>query len=157
MSETNGNGNNELPANRVALVEAGLAQFQSVAAERDRLEKEVADLRSDLAAQKVVNEAMAEQINTMQSHVSSMMLIRDQAVADRAVYETLFISFQSQLRAFQIPAAPLVRETPNANAGNNTSDSVMHDIIRRGIAKLPEQDRSQENMAERVPPLEVRR
>ena len=150
MSETNGNGNSELPANRVALVEAGLAQFQTVAAERDRLEREVADLRSDLAAQKVVNEAMSEQINTMRSHVSSMMLIRDQAVADRAVYETLFISFQSMLRAFQVPAAPLIKEKDATDEQNTTSDAYagiaplstpFAEMVRRGVNKVPESDR----------------
>lgn len=112
---SNGNG---LPPARKAIYAAGIEQYQTLAAERDLLASKVAQLHLDLAAQKVVNEAMTAQLNDMESRMATMTLVRDQAVADRAVYETLFISFQSQLRAFAVPSSPLVVEKPtNAETG----------------------------------------
>lgn len=114
---SNGNG---LPPARKAIYAAGIEQYQALAAERDDLARKVEQLHLDLAAQKVVNEAQTAQLNDMESRVATMTMVRDQAVADRAVYETLFITFQSMLRAFAIPAAPLVVEKPEANSESAT-------------------------------------
>jgi len=88
-----------------------LAEFQHVAAERDDLARQVAAQKTEIAAHAVENEAMRSRLADMESRVASAMLVRDQAVAQRAVYETLFISFQAQMRAFAVPAEPLVRDT----------------------------------------------
>jgi len=103
------NGMEELREDRRAAVEAGLVHYQMVADEKDRLTKELAATKSDLAATKVVVEAQVAQLNEMESRIASMQLIRDQAVADRAKYETLFASFQAILRTFAIPAIPLIK------------------------------------------------
>ena len=105
----------DLPKDRRAAVEAGLAHYQLVSAERDKLQGELATLRSEIAALKVVAEAQKSQLNELESRNSSMQMVRDQAVADRAKFETLFVSFQSMLRAFNIPAAPLVKEMHDEN------------------------------------------
>jgi len=105
----------DLPKDRRAAVEAGLAHYQLVSAERDKLQGELATLRSEIAALKVVAEAQKSQLNELESRNSSMQMVRDQAVAERAKYETLFVSFQSMLRAFNIPAAPLVKEMHDEN------------------------------------------
>jgi len=107
-----------LPADRKAAVEAGLAHYQLVSAERDKLMGEIAHLRSDMAALKVVAEAQKSQMTDMESRMASMTAVRDQAVAERAKYETLFVSFQAMLRAFKVPAAPLIREIED-NEGND--------------------------------------
>jgi len=101
----NGNG---LPTDRQAAVEYGLVQFQTMMAERDQMARDYAELRTKYAGLEVACEAQTAQITDMQSRVATASLVRDQAVADRAKYETLFISIQAQLRAFAIPAAPLV-------------------------------------------------
>jgi hypothetical protein len=99
-----------LPDDRKAAVEYGLTQFNVMAAERDALRDQVRQLKSDLAGYKVALDAQQAQVSDMESRVATSTAIRDQAVADRAVYETLFISVQAQLRAFQIPHAPLIAE-----------------------------------------------
>lgn len=110
----------ELPQDRKAAVEAGLAHFQLVSAERDSLQRQLHDMRSEMAALKVVAEAQKSQMTEMESRNATMLAIRDQAVAERAKYETLFMSFQAMLRTFNIPAAPLVKEM-NTNE-NDPSD-----------------------------------
>jgi septal ring factor EnvC (AmiA/AmiB activator) len=100
--------NNGLREDRAAAVEAGLVHYQMVAAERDSLAKELANSKNEIASLKVVAEAQAAQLNEMLSRISSMQLVRDQAVAERAKYETLFASFQAILRTFAVPATPLI-------------------------------------------------
>jgi hypothetical protein len=112
--------NNGLREDRKAAVEAGLVHYQMVAEERDNLAKELTKCKNDMAALKVVAEAQVAQINSMESRVASMQIIRDQAVAERAKYETLFASFQVMLRAFVLPATPLITEAPQ---GEGTPDS----------------------------------
>jgi hypothetical protein len=101
--------NGALPASRQAAVEQGLQYFNETAAERDALRIEVARLNSDVATHKVAAEALSAQIADMESRVQTATMMRDQAVGERAVYEALFISVQAQLRAFKIPAAPLIK------------------------------------------------
>lgn len=108
---------NGLPESRQAAVQQGLHFFQETAAERDQLATEVQRLRADIAGHKVAIEAMEVQLLDAQSRVSSATIIRDQANADRAKWESLFISMYAQMRAFNVPAAPLVREAnPNEPA-----------------------------------------
>lgn len=102
--------NGELPESRKAAIQQGLEFFQETAAERDRLQAENAQLRVDLAGYKVVVEAKEELLNQAESRINSALLARDQAIAERAKYETLFASFKAQLNAFAIPAAPYIRD-----------------------------------------------
>jgi len=110
----------DLPPDRKAAVEAGLAHYQLISAERDSLQRQLNDMRSEMAALKVVAEAQKSQMLELESRNTTMQLIRDQAVAERAKYETLFMSFQAMLRTFNIPAAPLVKEM-------NTDEDYNHD------------------------------
>lgn len=100
----------ELPERNRAAVEYGLSQYQSLVAERDRLSQQVYDLTSTLAAHRVALDAHEARAADAESRVATASLIRDQAIADRCKYEALFISLYAQLRAFKIPAAPLVTE-----------------------------------------------
>jgi hypothetical protein len=115
-TDTNENGNG-LPAERAALAEASgkafALQYQTVAHERDELVAELAKVKTDLKLAMVANEAMSSQINEMQSRMETMTAVRDEAVGYRGRYEALFVSIEAQLRAFQIPAAPLIRDIPN--------------------------------------------
>jgi hypothetical protein len=107
---TKGNGAaGELPPDRVKAVEYGLTQFQQIAHERDELRKENAGLRNDLVALRIENDGLITQLTDALSHVKSMMLVRDEALAHRIKYEALFISLQSQMRAFAIPVEPLIK------------------------------------------------
>jgi chromosome segregation ATPase len=112
MANTNGNSTKpvELPQDRVlaTLRDAGKEYYQA-AGERDALARQVAELKADLVHAKVTMDAQAGQMSDMESKIETARLQRDQAIADRAKYETLFVSIQAQLRAFAVPAAPLVR------------------------------------------------
>jgi len=101
----------ELPAERAAAVAYGLEQFQSIAHERDELRNENTGLRDRVAALEIEAEGLRSHITDGQSHIKSAYLVRDQAMADRIKYEALFVSVQAQLRAFQVPAEPLIRDT----------------------------------------------
>lgn len=107
----NGNGNkNDLPDDRKAAVEAGLAHYQLVAAERDALAKEIDKLLKDITSHKIMVEAQKSQMNDLESKIATANLLREEAVAQRAKYETLFMSIQAMLRTFNIPATPLIKE-----------------------------------------------
>lgn len=101
-----------LPADRQAAVEQGLALFQITAGERDRLKTQVAELNNTITQQRVEIEALQSLVNMMESRTRDHQIERDQAVAERAAYESLFIVIQAQMRAFQVPNVPLVKAAP---------------------------------------------
>ena len=103
------NGTKNLPASREAAVQQGLAYYQEIGAERDQLAREVALLKSEIAAHKVCVEAQSSQITMLESRTTSAMIERDKAVEAKAEYRTLLVSIQAQLRAFGIEHEPLVR------------------------------------------------
>jgi len=100
----------ELPAERAAAVAYGLEQFQSIAHERDELRNENTGLRDRVAALEIEAEGLRSQVTETHSSIRSAYLVRDQAMADRIKYEALFVSVQAQLRAFQVPSEPLIRD-----------------------------------------------
>jgi hypothetical protein len=100
----------ELPPARARAVEAGLAQFQQIAHERDELHKQVAALKDRIAALEIEAEGLRTQLNDALSQITTAHLVRDQALADRIKYEALFISMWAQMRAFAVPAAPLIKD-----------------------------------------------
>ncbi len=100
----------ELPEDRAKTVEAGLALFQQVQAERDALREELRETREIVTRQQVEIDSLHNLHNMLESHIQSYMLQRDEAVAQRAAYETLFATVQAQLRVFNLPATPLVKD-----------------------------------------------
>jgi hypothetical protein len=127
MTEPTTNGNGNLPQDRQAAVEHGLTQYHTMAAERDALAKENSELKTQIAGLKVAFEAQSAQLTTMESRIQSATVVRDQAVADRAVWEILFISIQAQLRAFVVPATPLVKDKTDVVIEDfKDNDSVPH-------------------------------
>jgi hypothetical protein len=109
-----------LPDSRLAAVEHGLIQFHEVAAERDALRDELAALKQTHAQDQVEIAAMRSLINTLESRAASHQSERDLAVAQRSVYEALFVGVQAQFRAFELPTAPLVKQLTNEHGGQNT-------------------------------------
>ena len=168
---TNGNGDAELPDNRAKAVEAGLTHFQSVAAERDSWERKCRDLEANVQGWKIAMEAQDARLVELESRAVTMQLERDEAVAERAVYETLFISLQAQMRAFKIPSAPLIRDRseekqdgepmPYYDQGNYPPHPVgdpigglVRELVNAGRSPImPEPQRSEEAVPERAPVL----
>lgn len=99
-----------LPEDRQKAVEYGLAQFQTLAHERDQVRRENADLRDKCAGLQIVSEGLTSQLTEAHSQIKTAMIVRDQAMAERIKYESLFVSIQAQMRAFAVPAAPLIRD-----------------------------------------------
>jgi hypothetical protein len=100
-----------LPANRMAAIEHGLAEYQHTLAERDRLAEELrqAEGRHRLATAEI--EMRDRTIAELHRRVAELEADRDRKVADFAVMETLFMSIRAQLDAFlKLPNAG--EETP---------------------------------------------
>ena len=100
-----------LPANRVAAIEHGLAEYQHTLAERDRLSEELrqAEDRHRLAVAEV--EIRDRTIAELHRRVAELEADRDRKVGDFAVMETLFVSIRAQLDAFlKLPSTG--EETP---------------------------------------------
>jgi septal ring factor EnvC (AmiA/AmiB activator) len=98
----------ELPGDRIKAVETGLAMYQQSQAEVDRLRNELRVANETISQMQVQLESMRQLSNMLESQIHTHQMERDVAVADRAVYETLFASLQGMLRAFNIPAAPVI-------------------------------------------------
>jgi len=105
MTEENG-----LPPVREDIITQAHRLHQEVAHERDMLRLRVSDLLTEISGLKAQLEIAELEASQLRSKAESALSVRDEAVAERAVYETLFISVQAQLRAFRIPAAPLIKE-----------------------------------------------
>lgn len=95
---------------RQAAVEQGLIQFHEVAAERDALRDELSAIKQTHAQDQVELAAMKSLINTLESRAASHQSERDLAIAQRSMYEALFVGIQAQFRAFDLPATPLVKQ-----------------------------------------------
>jgi chromosome segregation ATPase len=100
----------DLSEHRRQAVEHGLVQYQRLAHERDDMAREVSRLRQELAELRVMVDAHDGLQAAMESRAQSAVLARDQAIADRVKWEGLFTMINATLRAFEVPAAPLIVE-----------------------------------------------
>ena len=105
----------DLPPSNLKEFEASMLHYQRLAVDNERLEKEVARLKDEMvreiAARDTKIQVLADQHTFIQQRVNDCLAQRDQAVAERAVYETLFVSVVAQFAAFKIPAVPLAVDT----------------------------------------------
>jgi hypothetical protein len=109
MNETTDN-KPELPEQYKVAVENGLTRYHQIAAERDTFEQQTRELRTLIAGYKVAMEATDARILDLESRAQSMRIERDQAIANLAVYETLFRGWKVQLDEFIPPRQPLAGE-----------------------------------------------
>lgn len=100
----------DIPAEGQAAIEAGLAQYHRALHDRDNAQTESAELRVQLAELRAENEALQSRLADLESRMATLQMTRDEAVAHRLKWEGLFTSIQAQLKAFQTPAEPLIRE-----------------------------------------------
>jgi predicted metal-binding membrane protein len=80
--------------------------------ERDSYAAEVAQLKSEATGMHFKIEVLQEQLAGAESKIAAALALRDQAIAERAAYETMFIGMYASMRAFKVPAAPLIKENP---------------------------------------------
>jgi hypothetical protein len=98
----------------------GIASYQSIRTERDELQKKIHQLEQQITIFKIEIEGQHSEAAVAASRIEAYQLERDNAVADLAVYQTLFITLMGILRTFGIENAPLVKKIPLPNAqGDN--------------------------------------
>ena len=102
-------GNGEaLPDDRKAAIAYGLEQFQRMQHEADNAKTDRDLLRVEREADKARIEAQERTIIDLESRCSVLLIQRDEAVAHRIKWETFFASILAQMRAFEVPAVPLI-------------------------------------------------
>jgi len=95
-----------LPLDRHKTVEAGLAAFQQLAADRDNLKRELLAVREELTRRDVRLEEMNRLTNLIESRINTALIQRDAAVSEAARYDGLFVAIDAIIRKV-IPASPL--------------------------------------------------
>lgn len=103
-----------IPESRQATIQAGLLMMQTVQHELDVARTENASLELRLKSAEAEIESLNRTITKQESEIVEYRMARDQAVADRAVYEVLFDQLRSNLDAAVRPA--LLHTPPRAAA-----------------------------------------
>src|SRR6516165_8211320 len=85
----------ELPEHRAKTVEAGLATFQHMSHQVDELRRDITALQDDIGRKEAQVDSLKQTIRIFEEQARAYQEERDQAIADRCVYETLFASFRS--------------------------------------------------------------
>lgn len=109
MTETNGSRPDSEAVK--AAIAHHVSGFDRIVSERDELQRQNDKLEQMLTVMRIECEGLRAELAAERSRTASYQSERDEAVANTAVYQTLFISFQAQMRAFGIEHAPLVKET----------------------------------------------
>jgi hypothetical protein len=117
-SHGNGKTTSGEPANDLkvkAAIAYHVTSHDRVCGERDELQKQNDRQEQMLTVAKIEIEGLRAELAAAQSRIASYQQDRDDAVANLAIYQTLFIAFNSLLRTFGIEHAPLIKE-PHADA-----------------------------------------
>jgi chromosome segregation ATPase len=93
----------------------GIANYQRVVSERDELKRQMDKMEQLLTVHKIEIEGLRAEAAASVSRIESYQHERDDAVANLAVYQTLFTAILGTLRTFGIEHAPLMREVPKPN------------------------------------------
>jgi TolA-binding protein len=101
----------------------GIASYQQLRSHRDELQKKVEKLEQLLTVSKIEVEGLRTEHQIATSRIESYQHERDAAVADLAIYQSLFISLQSMLKTFGIDNALLVKKFRMPTGGRNGNDA----------------------------------
>lgn len=104
------NGSEQLHDERKAAISYGLEQYQRMSQEREEAIRVRDELQVTVRGYKVAMEAQDARILDLESRNNSLTIERDAAVAHRTKWEVLFASMLAQLRAFEVPNEPLIRD-----------------------------------------------
>ena len=102
------NGTNDLAVK--AAIAHHVTNYDRVCGERDVLQKLNDRQEQMLTVAKIETEQLRAELAAERSRTASYQQERDDAVANLSVYQTLFISFMAQMRAFGIEHAPLIKD-----------------------------------------------
>lgn len=86
------------------------AEHLRVKGELEEAQSENATLRQALAEAFIQIETLRSWNTHLESQVETAGIKRNQAIAERAVYETFFAGILAQMREFKVPAVPLIAE-----------------------------------------------
>jgi len=106
----NGNTNGIAQTPEELAVAHGIASYQQLRFERDDLQKKLDRLEQILTVSKIEIEGLRAEKEVAATRIESYQHERDSAVADLAVYKTLFTTLQGILRTFGIEHAPLLKK-----------------------------------------------
>jgi len=95
----------------------GIANYQRVVTERDEAREKLLAVEKLIAVYKIEVEGLRAQVAAETSRIQSYQQERDDAVANLAIYQTLFASLQALLRTFGVEHAPLVRPLDEQHGG----------------------------------------
>jgi hypothetical protein len=129
------NGAGALEDARLAAIEQALIQFHEVAVERDALREELAALKEMHVQDQVEITAMKSLINTLESRAASHQSERDLAVAQRSIYEALFVGIQAQFRAFELPTMPLVKQLSDQHTAPDVTNGRLAEEYRDDVVE----------------------
>ena len=93
-----------------AAVQHHVTSYKNVCSERDELLRQRDRHEQQLTVDKIEIEALRAELAAERTRCASYQLESDDAIANIAVYQTLFIAFQGLLRTFGIEHAPLVKD-----------------------------------------------
>jgi chromosome segregation ATPase len=93
-----------------AHVEATFARYDEVRKDRDALREQLDKAINAIKAATDTETLLRDEIASLRRQLEESHLRCLQAMAERAAYETLFSGFHAQMREFNIPAVPLVRD-----------------------------------------------
>jgi len=125
----------DLPDHKAKQVEAGLATFHKMAQDVEDLRNDITNLQDDIGRREAQIDSLKHTLRVFEEQSRAYQEERDQAVADRCVYESLFASFRSLLDTFRIPTTPLVREQSEViNA--EVFASRLADGLRKGLDEI---------------------
>jgi len=97
-----------------AHVEATFARYDEVRKDRDALREQLDKAVNAIKAATDTETLLRDEIASLRRQLEENNLRLLQAMAERAAYETLFSGFMAQMREFNIPAVPLVRDLSHA-------------------------------------------
>lgn len=96
--------------------ENGLGMLAAKLEELETLRARNLDLEKGIHLSTMTIEALKREIAAERTNTDTAQAERDQAIAERAIFEALFASFRAQLEAFEVPAAILSPRTARALA-----------------------------------------
>ena len=131
---TAGNGE-ALPDDRKAAVAYGLEQFQRMQHEADKARTDRDLLRVEREADKARIEAQERAIIELESRCNVLLAERDEAVAHRIKWETFFASLHAQMRAFEVPAVPLIVDKSERHH-DGSDRPLQHEDALEALARL---------------------
>ena len=123
--------NDELPDDRKAAIAYGLEQYNRMKHELEDATRERDSLRLQLRSAEEGIDSMRSTLNDLESRNRSLQIARDEAVSHRIKWEALFTSINAQLRAFEVPAEPLIREKPKPLPQHEDALASLHKMLEQ--------------------------